>query len=201
MTDQPAECPDACIERHTYGPDCAATRDDYDPSAGMRERYAAALYQAGETRAFAPYLDREQAGELADAVLAARDVYLANVRRIGKQQTTQLAELYMATKKQAEQHQRRAIRIQTLLDEERDRARKDAAASRESERQLQQQIDQQAKEIDQLQNHGRWFAGMHHSTEADVTRVIELAERWQQDPGRADAFAELRAALMPEETP
>ncbi|MGW6872870.1 hypothetical protein ACWGHA_11105 [Streptomyces xanthophaeus] len=187
----PAECPGACTEHHTYGPSCAAMTDGYDPNVGMRERYLAAI---DDCRTHTPEA-------LADAVLAARDVYLNNSRRISKLQTTQLAELYMTTKKQAEQHQRRAIRIQTLLDEQRDRARKDASASRESERQLQQQIDQQAKEIDQLRDHGRWFAGMHRSTEADVTRVIELAERWQHDPGRADAFAELRAALMPEETP
>lgn len=116
-TSPPVECLDACTEHHTYGPDCAAPAADYDPNAGMRERYIEALYQAGETRAFAPYLDREQAGELADAVLAARDVHLNNVRRISKQQTTQLAELYVAS-------QRRAVRIQTLLDEQRDRVRK-----------------------------------------------------------------------------
>ncbi|WP_411102481.1 hypothetical protein [Streptomyces sp. cmx-4-9] len=112
----PAECPDACTEHHTYGPDCAAIRDDYDPNVGMRERYAEALYQAGETKAFAPYLDREQAGELADAVLAARDVYLNNVRRISREQTTQLAELYMATKKRAEE-------AETLADDLRERLR------------------------------------------------------------------------------
>ncbi|MFF1341101.1 hypothetical protein ACFVYT_24810 [Streptomyces sp. NPDC058290] len=50
-----------------------------------------------------------------------------------------------------EASQRRAIRIQTLLDETRDRARKDAIAGRESERILQQQIDAQAREIDRLQ--------------------------------------------------
>lgn len=51
-----------------------------------------------------------------------------------------------------EQARRNAVRIQTLLDETRDRARKDAAASRESERQLQQQIDAQAREIDRLRD-------------------------------------------------
>lgn len=48
--------------------------------------------------------------------------------------------------------QRRAVRIQQLLDDTRDRMRKDAAASRESERQLQQQIDAQAREIDRLRD-------------------------------------------------
>lgn len=51
-----------------------------------------------------------------------------------------------------EASQRRAIRIQTLLDDTRDRARKSFAVSRESERQLQQQIDAQAKEIDRLRD-------------------------------------------------
>lgn len=48
--------------------------------------------------------------------------------------------------------QRRAVRIQQLLDDTRDRSRKDAAAGRESERQLQAQIDRQAKEIDRLRD-------------------------------------------------
>lgn len=68
------------------------------------------------------------------------------------------------TADQYEQARRRAIRIQTLLDEQRDRARKDAAASRESERILQQQIDDQAREIDRLQAADR--------------RVRNLADQW-----------------------
>lgn len=117
MTDQPIECGDACAEHHTYGPDCAALDPNWDPTIGLRYWYAAALYQAGEDRAFAPYLDREQCGELADAVVAARDVELTNSRRIWKQQHAELIEAYQAS-------QRRTIRIQTLLDEQRDRIRK-----------------------------------------------------------------------------
>lgn len=58
--------------------------------------------------------------------------------------------------KETETGQRRAVRIQTLLDEERDRARRDAIAGRESERQLQQQIAAQAKEIDRLREERRF---------------------------------------------
>ncbi|MFD8949428.1 hypothetical protein ACFV0B_11295 [Streptomyces xanthophaeus] len=168
----PAECPDACTEHHTYSADCAAMSVDYDPNAGMRERYIAAVDQVFEKWQTGLGDTRPQ-DAITDAVLAARDVYLNNVRRIGKQQTTQLAELYMTTKKQAEksernfqitanqleqvlrrlrgattllaaegdlsrqvieQHQeiadaleasqRRAMHIQTLLDEQRDRVRK-----------------------------------------------------------------------------
>lgn len=68
------------------------------------------------------------------------------------------------TAEQYEASQRRAIRIQTILDDTRDRARKDAASSRESERQLQQQIDRQARELDRLQ--------------AMERQVRELAGRW-----------------------
>lgn len=98
----PAECPDACTEHHTYGPDCAATHADYDPNAGMRERYRAAIDQVFEQWRTGPG-DTHPEDAIADAVLAARDVYLNNARRISKQQTTQLAELYMATKKRADQ--------------------------------------------------------------------------------------------------
>lgn len=135
-TNPPAECPDACTEHHTYGPDCAATAADYDPNAGMRDRYAEALQGVvrrlnhSDDGSYAPGNETIWQ-EQADAVLAVRDVYLNNVRRISKQQTTQLAELYMTTKK---------------------RAADDFAASRESERQLQQQIDAQAKEIDRLRD-------------------------------------------------
>ncbi|MCX4543809.1 DUF3135 domain-containing protein [Streptomyces sp. NBC_01565] len=65
---------------------------------------------------------------------------------------------------ETEGSQRRAIRIQTLLDEQRDRARKDAAISRASERMLQQQIDAQAHELDRVQ--------------AAVRRVRRLADQW-----------------------
>jgi hypothetical protein len=93
----PAECGDACTEHHTYGPDCAALDPNWDPTVGLRYRYAAALYQAGEDKAFAPYLDREQCTELAEAVLAARDVELTNSRRIWKQQWTELHQLHQAS--------------------------------------------------------------------------------------------------------
>ena len=85
-----------------------------------------------------------------------------------------------------EASQRRAIRIQTLLDDTRDRARRDAIASRESERQLQQQIDDQAREIDRLQ--------------ASDRRVRNLADQWfvsGPTPVHIQAGKELFAALEP----
>jgi hypothetical protein len=41
----------------------------------------------------------------------------------------------------------------------------------------------------------RVAAALHRSAETDVTRVIELAERWRQQPDRQDAYLELVAAL------
>lgn len=89
-----------------------------------------------------------------------------------------------------EQAQRRAIHIQTLLDEQRDRARKDAAASRASERILQQQIDAQAREIDRLRDADR--------------RVRQLADQRfvaGPTPEHIQAGKELFAALQPPKGP
>ncbi|MCY0928344.1 hypothetical protein OTB20_19505 [Streptomyces sp. H27-H1] len=66
------------------------------------------------------------------------------------------------TADQYDASQRRTVRIQRLLDDTRDRSHKDAAASRESERQLQQQIDAQAKEIDRLRDE---LAALHEGEE------------------------------------
>ncbi|MET9467415.1 hypothetical protein ABZY44_21930 [Streptomyces sp. NPDC006544] len=71
-----------------------------------------------------------------------------------------------------EASQRRAVRIQQLLDEQRDRSRKDAAASRESERQLQQQIDRQAKEIDRLRDE---LADLHAGEEEPAGAYANLS--------------------------
>ncbi|MFB6805432.1 hypothetical protein [Streptomyces sp. NPDC056387] len=126
----PTECGDACIEHHTYGPDCAALNPDWEPTAGLRERYAAALYQAGEKRAFAPYLDSEQAGELADAILAVRDVELTNSRRIWREQHADLIELYQTTRARAEKAETTVAAVRAELDAiERDAARLDASES------------------------------------------------------------------------
>lgn len=82
-----------------------------------------------------------------------------------------------------EASQRQAIRIQILLDERRDRARKDAAASRESERILQQQIDAQANEIDRLRDEVRGWRQGHETAEAQLVyerrRIAELTQLQQ----------------------
>ncbi|MFE2850615.1 hypothetical protein ACFXJO_05705 [Streptomyces lavendulae] len=72
--------------------------------------------------------------------------------------------------------QRRAVHIQGLLDEQRERARKDAIAGRESERILQAQIDAQAREIDRLRD---GLAALHEGEEQPVDEhVVPSPAQW-----------------------
>ncbi|MER6778439.1 MULTISPECIES: hypothetical protein [unclassified Streptomyces] len=48
---------------------------------------------------------------------------------------------------------------------------------------------------EQAETNARISDGLYRSAEATVTRAIELAERWAGNPNRAEAYAELVAAL------
>lgn len=81
-------------------------------------------------------------------------------------------------------------------EEMRQRARKDAAASRESERQLQQQIDQQAKEIDRLRDE---LAALHEGEEEPTSIRLSghTVATWLWSWNRATPAQRLeRAALI-----
>lgn len=90
--------------------------------------------------------------------------------------------------------QRRAVRIQQLLDDTRDRSRKDAAASRESARQLQQQIERQAKEIDRLRDDRATLARVRTELDAIKTEA-QLMNPYDRDP--VAELERIRAALEP----
>ncbi|MFE9845811.1 hypothetical protein [Streptomyces goshikiensis] len=77
----------------------------------------------------------------------------------------------------------RRARVSTVIQ-----ARRWAARARAAE-----------QRAEQAETNARISNGLYRSAEDTVTRAIELAERWAADPNRADAYAELAAALVPPE--
>lgn len=113
---RPTECSHRNVALHSYGDDCAHLAD-YDPLAGLRDRYAAAIhrYDYEHTLSGNDIPSDHHRGE-ADAVLAVRDIELTHHRRVWREQHAALFTAWQDAGLRAEKAASAITRVRAALD-------------------------------------------------------------------------------------